>query len=276
MSKASCCCGVSTSAATGFDPAGRIETKAAKRAVPKRFRDVRLPRPISLNISLSQKNPAHRDELRQVTCSLARYRTGRFCGSAILFGISGSDNFDFDQKSGIGQRCDADNRPCRQIGLTTAKELRVALHESPKIHRRARVVHEEYLHLHHIAHAEPEALENPFDLAKNANRLSLGVTIGLRAAGLGLLADDRGHLPADIISRDVARDLHSLGDRERRVGNRISYNIGIRGAEIQCERACEKRSERQYCSELHLPLRLLNGDRSHRRTIFTSSALTAS
>src|SRR6266404_7700878 len=216
MSKASCCCGVSTSAATGFDPAGRIETKAAKRAVPKRFRDVRFPHPISLNISLSQKNPAHRDEFRQVTCSLARYRTRRFCGSAILFGISGSDNFDFDEKSGIGEGCDADYRPCRQIGLITAKELRVAFHESPKIHRRARVVHEEYLHLDHIAHAEPEALENPFYLAKNANRLSLGVTIGLRAAGLGLLADDRGHLPADIISRDVARDLHSLGDRERR------------------------------------------------------------
>jgi len=37
----------------GFDTTGRIETKAAKRAVPKRFRDVRLPHPISLNISLS-------------------------------------------------------------------------------------------------------------------------------------------------------------------------------------------------------------------------------
>jgi len=80
----------------------------------------------------------------------------------------------------------------------------------------------------------------------------------------------------NLVTGTAISDLHSLGDRERRVGNRISYNIGIRGAEIQCERACEKRSERQYRSKPHLLLRLENGDRSHRRAIFTSSAVTVS
>src|SRR5258708_20133339 len=109
------------------------------------------------------------------------------------------------------------------MGLITAKELRVAFHESLEIHRRARVVHEEYLHLDHIAHAEPEALKNPLDLAENANRLSLGVTIGLGASGLGLLADDRRHLPTDIISRAPPRDLHSLRAPEPHIRNWISF-----------------------------------------------------
>src|SRR5258708_38052906 len=51
---------------------------------------------------------------------------------AALFRISGRDHFDLDQKSGIGECRDADNGPCRQIGLTAAEELRVALHESLK------------------------------------------------------------------------------------------------------------------------------------------------
>ena len=51
---------------------------------------------------------------------------------------------------------------------------------------------------HHFAYAFKQSvgLQNLLDLAKYTNRLSLGVTIGLRAAGLGLLADDRRHLAA--------------------------------------------------------------------------------
>src|SRR6266481_405195 len=115
---------------------------------------------------------------------------------------------------------------------------------------------------HHFAYAFKQSvgLQNLLDLAKYTNRLSLGVTIGLRAAGLGLLADDRRHLAANIISRGVARDLHSLGDRERRIGNWISYHIGACGAGIQSKRAGEERSERQYRSKPHLLLRPENGD----------------
>src|SRR5258708_9364086 len=76
--------------------------------------------------SRSPKSSVHRAEFRQVTRSLARYRTGQFCGPAILFCIFGRDDFDFDHTSGLGERGDADNRPCRHIGLTAAEELRVA------------------------------------------------------------------------------------------------------------------------------------------------------
>src|ERR1700760_4089041 len=55
MSKASCCCGLSASAAAGFDATGRIAAKTAKIAIPKRFRGVKPLRLIVPNILLSHK-----------------------------------------------------------------------------------------------------------------------------------------------------------------------------------------------------------------------------
>src|ERR1700675_3121444 len=54
MSKASCCCGLNASAATGPDATTTIATDAARRANQKRFRDFRVLRRISRTISLSQ------------------------------------------------------------------------------------------------------------------------------------------------------------------------------------------------------------------------------
>src|SRR5882672_988215 len=54
MSKASCCCGLSPSAADGVDTEARIEAKAAQGAIQKRVRNARLRNRIFPNISLSQ------------------------------------------------------------------------------------------------------------------------------------------------------------------------------------------------------------------------------
>src|SRR5712664_4334272 len=54
MSKASCCCGLSPSAALEPATMGNIEIKATKRPVQKRFCDARPLSQISRNIPLSQ------------------------------------------------------------------------------------------------------------------------------------------------------------------------------------------------------------------------------
>src|SRR5664279_940245 len=124
MSKANCCCGLSASAAAGLNVTG-IETAATRRAIPKRGCNAKLLRQPCPNISLSQMAEC-RDQFRQGTGSLASDRTRQFCGPAILFDIFDGDDFDFHQKSGIGEGRDADDGPGRQIGLTAAEELRVA------------------------------------------------------------------------------------------------------------------------------------------------------
>src|SRR5216684_2819769 len=52
MSKASCCCGFSPSAATGVDTKGRTETRTAKGAIQKCVRDERFRTQIFPAISL--------------------------------------------------------------------------------------------------------------------------------------------------------------------------------------------------------------------------------
>src|SRR4030088_115094 len=74
MSNASCCCGPSPSAAAEPAIMGTVEIKEARSAIQKRFDDARSRRQIFPNMSLSQKIPDHRDEFRQLTCSLARYQ----------------------------------------------------------------------------------------------------------------------------------------------------------------------------------------------------------
>src|SRR3954469_13523260 len=74
MSKASCCCGFNPSAAAEPTIMGTVEIKEARSAIQKRFDDARSRRQISPNMSLSQKIPDHRDQFRQLSCSLARYR----------------------------------------------------------------------------------------------------------------------------------------------------------------------------------------------------------
>src|SRR5436190_23075546 len=57
-----------------------------------------------------------------------------------LLRILRGDDFDLDQESGIGQRCDANHGTRREIWLRAAEELGVALHEGLEVHRRAGVV----------------------------------------------------------------------------------------------------------------------------------------
>src|ERR1700736_2946926 len=87
MSKASCCCGLNASAATGADTTGRMETDAANREIQKRCRDVGILRHISRNILLSH-NATVLDEFRQPTCSLARFWTRHTSGAQPSYLVS--------------------------------------------------------------------------------------------------------------------------------------------------------------------------------------------
>ena len=93
----------------------------------------------------------------------------------------------------------------------------------------ARVVHQEHLHLDDVGHAEAVPFQNSLDLVEHADGLGLGVAIGLRTRRVGILVDHGRHLAADIVSGGVAGDLHGLRDRERRIGNRMPDDFGLRG-----------------------------------------------
>src|SRR6266576_5835365 len=68
MSKASCCCGLNSSAAAGSVAAARSAIRAVKKTIQKRLPEVRF-----LRIRLSQGNAAHPYEFRQGWRSLASY-----------------------------------------------------------------------------------------------------------------------------------------------------------------------------------------------------------
>src|ERR1700738_3255252 len=210
MSNASCCCGLNASAATDPDAMPTDITAAASAAQERRrreyLRNAMAPRWIVRNMALSCD--CRPDRLRQITRRPTRLQTRRTSGPAILFDILDGDDLDLDQESGIGQRRDANNGPCRQIGLTAAEELRVTLHERLEIHRRPRIVDQKHLHLDHVADTESKAFQNALDFAENADGLGPGIAIGLRAAWFSILVHDRRHLAADIIGRGTTRDLH--------------------------------------------------------------------
>ena len=153
------------------------------------------------------------------------------------------------RKPGLASAATPTDRTRRQIRLAAAEELGVALHEAFEIHRRGGVVHQEDLHLHHVAHGEPKAFENGLDPVQHADRLDFGVAIGLQARGIGVLVDHRRHLTADVIGRDVASDLDRLCDREGRVRDRMPHDLGPR------RRACrQQRSKHEDDLFFHKPL----------------------
>src|SRR5882724_963827 len=169
MSWASCWCDVRPSA-TALPIARYAVTRAVEASTEQRrhapalriFRDISPSVGISFR-SNSDSSPAFRQG----------YKCTHICGLAKLFCILDRDHLDLDQETGIGERGDAENGSCRQVGLAAAEKLRVPLHEGLEIHRRRRAVDQKHLHLDHVGHRQAEPFQYPLDPVEHADGLGL-------------------------------------------------------------------------------------------------------